>query len=155
MTKHVITGKDHIFGPWVLEKMDGGQWFNGRGTTIGLFNDATDRISAAVLYEGANGASILLHCTGEGRDWLNREFLWYVFHYPFEELGVRKIISPVESTNEACIRFIKHIGFNLEATLKDASPKGNLLLFTLERENCKWLSLKGKYRGASNSSDKR
>lgn len=153
MTKHVIVGKDHIFGPWITEKLDDATfWSPGRGSTVGLCNsDGT--IAAACLFESCNGASILLHCVGEGKDWLNREFLWFVFYYPFEQLGLHKIISPVSSSNAACIRFIKHIGFSLEATLKSADPNGDLLLFTLERQNCKWLDLRGKYRGEAEGSN--
>jgi hypothetical protein len=133
-----------------MERMDG-SWVVGRGHTVGLFDDVKKEPVAGCFYEGWNGASILLHCAGEGKTWLNREFLWYVFHYPFEELKVKKILSPVESTNTECRKFIEHIGFSLEATLEDASPKGNLLIYSMKREDCKWLSLKGKYRGQAQS----
>lgn len=151
--KHVITGKDHIFGPWLMEKT-GGEWTYGRGTTVGLFDSSLNTIIASTVFTDCNGedGSVVLHCAGEGKAWLNREFLWYVFHYPFMQLKVHKIISPVESTNLDCIRFIQHIGFSLEATLLDASPKGNLLLFTMNREQCKWLSLRNSYRGEAQGS---
>jgi hypothetical protein len=131
-----------------MEKTNG-SWVPGRGSTIGLL--AGNAIAACSYFTDCNGASIVLHCGGEGRVWLNREFLWYTFYYPFEQLKVNKIISPVESTNLDCIKFIKHIGFRLEATLKDASPKGDLLLFTMTKEQCRWLSLKEKYRGQAES----
>lgn len=147
--KQVVTGHDGLFGPWLMGQLDG-EWFDGRGSTIGLFDQQTG-IVGAVLFESSNGASCLLHCAGVGKQWLNREFLWYVFHYPFEELGVRKILSPVESDNLASRRFIENIGFTLEATLKDAAPKGDLLIYSMSREACKWLSLRGKYRGKTQS----
>ena len=138
--KHVITGADHIIGPWVMEQTDG-QWINGRGSTIGLLDD--NAIVAGCVFSDCNGASIMLHCAGAGKSWLNREFLWYTFYYPFEELKVNKIISPVESTNSQCRKFIEHIGFSVEATLLDASPKGDLLIYTMSRSACKWL-IRGK-----------
>lgn len=140
--KHVVTGWDHIFGPWFAERTDS-TWVTGRGHTVGLFDDAKGPV-AACYYAEYNGASVMMHCAGEGKDWLNREFLWFSFFYPFEQLKVSKIISPVYSTNADCRRFIEHIGFSLEATLKDACPKGDLLLYTLEKDKCKWLSLKDK-----------
>jgi RimJ/RimL family protein N-acetyltransferase len=72
-----------------------------------------------------------------------REYLWFVFYFPFIQLGVTKIIAPVESGNLACRRFIEHIGFILEATLKDCAPKGDLLIYTMRKDQCKWLGLKG------------
>lgn len=143
--KFIIDNRDDVFGPWIAEKT-GGLWVPGRGSTIGLLDDKRGPV-AGCLYSDYNGNSVVLHCAGEGRTWLNREFLWFVFFYAFEQLKVTKIISPVESTNLDSIRFIKHIGFTLEATLQDACPKGNMLLFTMNRADCKWLSLKEKYRG--------
>jgi len=148
--KWVFSGKDTVFGPWIMEKLEG-HFMLGKGHTIGLWDDVLDRPVAAVYYEGCNGASIMLHCAGEGKTWLNREFLWYVFHYPFVELEVNKILSPVESDNSDSRRFIENIGFSLEATLQDASPKGDLLIYSLARSDCKWLGLKDKYRGQTQS----
>ncbi len=147
--KHVVTGFDGVFGPWLMEQT-GGSWIPGRGSTIGLYDDKCG-IVGATLYESCNGASIIMHCAGIGRTWLCREFLWFAFYYPFVQLGVGKVISPVEDSNTDCITFIEHLGFSLEATLKNASPKGNLLLYTLSSDDCKWLFLEGKYRGKAES----
>lgn len=138
-------GWDHLIGPWMEERTQGTH-SRERGPFISLIDDQRG-ILAACQFTDCNGASIVLHCVGDGKNWLNREYLWFVFFYPFEQLGVKKIICPVESSNLQSIRFIEHIGFTLEATLKDASPKGDLLLYTLSRENCKWLSLRNLYRG--------
>jgi len=151
--KQVIVGEDQLFGPWLASKTDG-QWAPGRGHVIGLLDLDKGLIVGAAQFTDCNGASVILHCAGEGRDWLNREFLWFCFFYPFEQLQVRKIISPVESSNNDCKKFIEHIGFTLEATLKDASPKGDLLLYTLNREDCKWLALREKYRGKAEGSSR-
>jgi len=149
--KLVITGHDEIFGPWLMDRVKGHWFASVNGHTIGLWDDRQHKPVAAVYYEACNGASVLLHCAGDSKSWLNREFLWYVFHYAFEELKVNKILSPVESANTDSCKFIQHIGFSLEATLEDASPKGDLLIFSMKREDCKWLSLKEKYRGQTQS----
>lgn len=149
--KLVVVQQDQLFGPWLAAKIDG-QWAQDRGPTIGLLDVTKRQICAAAQFTDCNGASVLLHCAGEGQTWLNREFLWFCFFYPFEQLQVRKIISPVESWNTQCRVFIEHLGFTLEATLKDASPKGDLLLYTMTRDQCKWLSLREKYRGQAEGS---
>lgn len=94
----------------------------------------------------------MLHIATDGsKKWMNRDYLWYVFYYPFVQLGVKKIIAPVESTNKVCSSFVEHIGFKLEATLKDAAPKGDLLVYTMTPDQCKWLNLREKYRGKTQS----
>lgn len=146
--KTILTGHEDLFGPWMMEKL-GSEWFPGRGSIIGLWENGP---IAASMFESFNGASVLLHCVGEGRKWLNREFLWFTFYYPFEQLGAKKILSPVESDNANSRKFIEHIGFTLEATLKEAAPNGDLLIYSLTRDHCKWLDLKEKYRGKTQGS---
>jgi len=90
----------------------------------------------------------MLHIATDGtKRWMNREYLWFVFYFPFVQLGVTKIIAPVESSNSVCARFVEHIGFTLEATLKDCAPNGDMLIYTMREDQCKWLNLGGKYRG--------
>lgn len=94
----------------------------------------------------------MLHiATDMTKKWMNRDYLWYVFYYPFEQLRLKKIICPIESTNEICCRFVEHIGFVLEATLKDAAPKGDLLIYSMTKDQCKWLKLREKTSGQSQS----
>lgn len=138
--KVILDNADEIFGPWISSRL-GTQWYPGRGHTIGLFDDDRGPVGAC-LFESCNGASILVHVAGNGNRWPTREFLWFCSYYPFEQLGVSKVIAPVESTNLSSIRWTEHFGFILEATLKEAAPNGDLLLYTMTREQCKWLQLR-------------
>ena len=148
--KQIVTGEDHFFGPWMAERLDT-TWVPGKGSTIGLL---TERGPVACGYfESYNGASVICHMVAEGRNWLNRDFLWFFFFYPFEQLGVRKILAPVDSTNTVCRKFITHIGFTLEATLKDACPKGDMLIYSMEKSACKWLTLRDQISGKTQSTE--
>lgn len=145
--KHVLVGCDDRLGPWLAQRLET-TWFPGRGHIIGLLDDSIGEVVAAAWFENWNGASIVVHMAVIGKKWLNREFLWFISYYPFEQLKVNKVIAPIECSNKDSINFVEHFGFTLEATLKDAAPKGDLLLYSLTKEQCsKWLQLKGKYRG--------
>lgn len=144
--KQIITNREDIFGPWMMDRV-GGKWFPGRGSIIGLWDTELNQPIAGAMYEGYNGASVCVHLTGTGKRWMNREYLWFCFYYPFEQLRVKKLVGYVESDNLDAQRLNDHFGYTLEATLKDAAPKGDLLLYTMTKEQCKWLSLKEKYRG--------
>lgn len=149
--KRILCQREELFGPWMMGLL-GSHWFPGRGHIIGLWDDQAGPL-AGCLFENHNGASIVLHIATDGtRRWMNREYLWFVFYFPFVQLGVTKIIAPVESTNTICAKFVEHIGFTLEATLKDAAPKGDLLIYTMVKDQCKWLNLKERYRGQRLSS---
>lgn len=144
--KRIMVGQEAFLGQWLADQTQG-QYIEGVMRHIGLVDDETGRILAVTGFGNCNGASVMMHVAGVGKSWLNREFLWFSFHYPFAQLGVNTILSPVESWNTPCRRFIEHIGFLLEATLKDCSPGGDLLLYSMKRDDCRWLSLKDKYRG--------
>lgn len=133
----IIVDRPDIIGPWVCERA-GGTWIEGRGTAIGLTDDK--QIVAGVLYEDFNGANVNMHVAAiPGRKWLNREFLKICFDYPFNQLGVKRVTGIVPSYNKDAMRFDLHLGFNLEATLKDAHPEGDLNILVMRRENCRWL----------------
>lgn len=150
--KRVVVGREEIFGPW-LAKLLQNDWFPGKGSIIGLWEDGVGPI-AGCLYESYNGegASVVGSLAGIGKKWMNREYLWYCYHYPFEELKVNKIIGIVRSDNLEARKLDEHMGFVLEATLQHCAPKGNdLLVYTMTRDQCKWLKLKDRYVQAQGS----
>lgn len=139
--KELIIGRDSIVGPWVCAR-GGGTWTPGRGATVGLA-DLEHGLLAGVLFEDFNGANIVMHVAAvPGRRWLCREFLWFCFHYPFNQLGCRTVTGIVPSSNIEARKFDEHLGFTLKATLEDAHPEGDLLIYTMKKQDCRWLNLK-------------
>lgn len=123
-------------GRWVCART-GGFWFPG-AVAIGYSRDGRN-LCAGVMYDLYNGASICMHVAGEG-NWLTREFLRAAFEYPFETAKVRKVIGLVDASNTKARKFDEHLGFKLEATVKDAAPKGDLLIYSMTREQCRYLN---------------
>lgn len=122
-------------GPWVCERA-GGAWVPGRGTAIGWVNKG--KLVAGVIFEDFNGANILAHMAGEG-NFLKRQFLHFIFWYPFKQLQAKRVTLPIASTNEKAIRFVEHLGFEHEATLRDAHPSGDLVLYKMTSDQCRWI----------------
>ena len=110
-----------------------------RTAAIGLVRGDSEIIAAVLFDSYRPGASICIHVAALGTHWLNRELLWATFHFPFIELKVRKLIGIVESDNAAARKFDENLGFHLEATLKDAAPNGDLLIYTMTAEQCRFL----------------
>jgi RimJ/RimL family protein N-acetyltransferase len=80
-----------------------------------------------------------MHVAGDP-GWLTRELLRVCFDYPFNVCKVNMIIGLVPSGNKEAIRFNTHLGFRLETTLVDAHPDGALLLMTMRRGECRYLT---------------
>lgn len=106
---------------------------------IGLEKDG--ELIAGALYEGFNGQNVWAHLAGKpGKRWMNRQFLWYGFHYPFNEMGVKRISGYVNASNTEARRLNEHFGYQEEARLKGAAPDGgDVILYVMWRENCRFL----------------
>ena len=125
----------NIIGPWVAERT-GGSWTPGRGTAIGRVENG--KILAGVLYEDWNGVNLVCHIAGEG-NWANRQFLNVIFDYPFNQLKVKRLTAPIASTNAKSINLVTNMGFELECTLTQSTPDGDMFLFRMFRDECKYI----------------
>lgn len=138
MSKSLVIGQEDIVIPWVMEKTKSA-CDERSSKAIGLAKDG--ELVAGVVYTEYNKVNVTGITAGEGKYWLNREFLWFVFYYPFFQLGCKRVTGLIAASNKESIRFHEHLGFVLEATLKDAHPTGDLLVYVMWPENCRWLSL--------------
>lgn len=107
--------------------------------SLGLERDG--ELVAGVLYEGYNGPNVWMHVAAvPGRRWMSRDYLWYCFHYPFNEMNVQRISGYVNANNEQARKFDEHLGFKVEATLSGAAPDGgDVLIYVMRREDCRFL----------------
>jgi len=105
---------------------------------LGLEKDG--ELVAGVVYEGYNGVNVWMHVAIAPGERLTREYIRYCFHYPFIELGCRRVSGYVEANNEAARRFDEHIGFEQEAVLKGAATDGgDVILYVMRREDCRYV----------------
>ena len=125
-----------LLGPFIANKLNM-VWTPENSTTIGW---VTDEIEAVVWYEDFNKKSVTCHIYLEKG--LNRQYLHTIFDYPFVQLGVEKVIGPVNSSNLDALKLDKHFGFEEEARIKGAYPDGDLVLLTLTKDKCKFLGEK-------------
>lgn len=96
---------------------------------------------AGVIFDGYNGAIIHAHIWVDAERTPLREWYSCIFDYPFNRIGVRKIIGQVNSNNIEAQKLDEHFGFVLEATVTDYYDDGaSLLVYTLTREQCRVLN---------------
>ena len=121
-------------GHWCADKLEMG-FFEGRAQAIGLRRDG--KIIASVIYENWNGRSIMCHMVVEGK--LNRAYIRAIFDYAYRVCAVFKVVSPVASTNTRCRHFIEHLGFTPEAVISDAHPDGDIIVYSMKADDCRFL----------------
>lgn len=108
-------------------------------TGICLLRDGV--VIAATVYHDWNGSNIFMHIAAvPGGRWLTRDFLYWGLHYPFEQLGANRITVWINADNAVSIKFVEHLGFKLDATLKGAGPNNtDALLYVMFRQDCKYV----------------
>jgi len=134
----VICDDPERIGKWV-SKRTGTKWWC-QHAAIGFEKDGA--LVAGIVYDNFNGKNIFAHIAAvPNKRWLTKAFLRYMCHYPFNELKVNRVTGMIPSTNKASIRFVEKLGAELETTLKDAHPKGDLLVYRMIKKNCKYLGV--------------
>jgi RimJ/RimL family protein N-acetyltransferase len=98
------------------------------------------KITAGVLYDEYTEASIHASIAIAPKSGLPKGLLRVMFDYPFNQLGVGKIIVQMSSGNLASSNLAQRLGFDLEAVIKGAYPDGDRLIYTMPKDNCRWIS---------------
>lgn len=133
----IVVGQSDRIGQWAAQQL-GLQWNPTRGEAIGLERDG--ELIAAVLVEDHNGPNCIMHVAAkENTRWCYPAFVRFCFLYVFEQLGCIRVTGLVDEANAAARRLDEHLGFELEATLKGAAPGGDLLVFVLWKDKCRWI----------------
>lgn len=136
MTRRVLVDNERV-GRWVCERTGGSHDQN----TIGIGLERDGELIAGVLFDNYLGGSICMHVASDGsKNWMTREFLFKVFHYPFKQLGVSVIIGLVDSTNAAALSFDQALGFVLEHSIPGAGRHGDLVILTMRPAQCRFLN---------------
>lgn len=117
-----------------------------------VFNPAVDVVIAkfkekslrgGLILNGYTGASINMHVASFDRRWGSRDVLWVAFDYPFNQLGCKKVFGQIPANNIQALEFDLHLGFKIEARIKDVFPGGeDLIVVSMSRDECRWLDLK-------------
>lgn len=98
-----------------------------------------NNLLAGTVYDHYNGSTVNAHILVKGVP----SRLWWVaiFDYPFNVLGVRKLVGQVSSTHYSAQKLNKRFGFVEEARVKDFYADGDdLIVFTMTRDQCKVLN---------------
>lgn len=118
--------------PWVAKKL-----FARFNADEGIGLSRRGEMVAGVVYENWNGAAFTVHIVVDGL--MTPRYLYAIFHYPFVHVGADALVAPVAPTNTESIEFVKHLGFREHTRLPKCHPDGSLILFLMERDECRFI----------------
>lgn len=130
-----------VIGPqvveWVAKQTND---FGNFGTDAGIGWAKDGKLIAGVAYANWNGPNVECHIASDGsRRWLTRQYLWTIFDYPFSQLKAKRITVCVGEGNLPSRRFVSKLGFGLETTLRAAHPTGDMFVYVMFKESCRWI----------------
>lgn len=101
------------------------------------------RLVAGVIYNDYCAHNANMHIGAEeGCRWMNRDFLFSAFDYPFNQLGFRRVTAKVKSGNRTAIDFIENLGFTYEGTMRRYFKADDALIYGMLKEECRFLGMK-------------
>lgn len=134
--RRIVIGQPVV--DWVAKHQKRGE---GYGLSAGIGMEKDGELIAGVVYNEWNHVNINMHVAAIGHNWMTREYLWMCFDYPFNQLRVKRITAFIEDENEQAIKFDTHLGFKYETRMKDAYVNGDILIYVMRREDCRWLNI--------------
>lgn len=134
-----VVDQPDVVGAWVYERFPHPMpWLSGMGTAIGIVS--AGEIVAGVTFTEYNGVNAWMEVAAAPRvPWVTRTALRVVFGYSFLQLGLRRVTCKIDADNARSIKFAEDCGFELETRLQDASPAGDILIYRMFRERCRWI----------------
>jgi L-amino acid N-acyltransferase YncA len=100
-----------------------------------------EEFRAVAVFCEFQGNMCNFHLAGTGSHWMSKEFLWAMFDYPFEKLGLKVILAVIAGNNVKSLRLSRKLGFKELAKIPDAIDDGGLVIFTMRPADCRWLTL--------------
>lgn len=121
-----------------------GDWVMGRSR--GIYNDKLDqviavhrdgKIAGGVVYSMFLRTSISMTSAGSEDNWVIRDFMWIMFDYPFNALGVTWCLTMVDATNIRSLDINQRLGFHEITRVPRILEDGHdLIIMGMERHEC-------------------
>jgi RimJ/RimL family protein N-acetyltransferase len=83
-----------------------------------------------------------IHIGSVGEHWASKDFIWAVFDYPFNKLGVSVILGQICADNIDALKLNRHLGFKVVAEIPDAHMSGDLVIMAMRKEECRFLNIR-------------
>lgn len=135
----LVTHPQEFLRYWLMDQIGYGR-FDVPATFFGKV--VNNRLVAVAGYSGYNKetSSIYLHLAGDtSKNWLMRDFLWFMFAYPFKQLDCNTIFAAILISNDRCLRLAKKLGFIQHRESSEDFNGEKVLILSLHRDQCRYL----------------
>lgn len=138
MSLRLVYGLDRAVLVWIADHLPTiGRDFADRYHAIGVA--LGDEMIAGVLYSRFTAENVEMTIASTDARWCNRGTLYYLFAYPFLQLGCRRVTAVTAAGARETRLFLERLGFRFEGALREALPEGETaFIFGLLASECRW-----------------
>ena len=114
-------------------------------TAIGVVKDGV-AAAGVVYYQFDPGVNCCVAIAVDDKAWATRGILRGIFHYPFEQMKVRRLTAMIGKKNTASRSLCQRLGFTEEGNVRCGwDGHEHMMIYGMLREECFWLYGKGEH----------
>lgn len=136
---HLLGGCDGYVATWVAHRIPYVRRGFNNCVALGLTDDNHNLICGVVYHDLDEGINIQMSIAAESPNWCNRKSLRWFFHYPFEQLKLKRVTALTSSSNLNTQKMLERLGYQLEGVIRQGYNTDDCLVYGLLRSECKWL----------------
>lgn len=112
-----------------------------RSRVLGFKDSTSGEILGVWLFERYTGVTGSVHSHWAGKDgpWLTKDMLTLVAVYVFDQLGCSRVYGEVAASDTYVRKVNEKLGFREVAVLHGYFPDDDLVIYSLEKRDCRWL----------------
>lgn len=134
----IIYNQSDLMMLWASEKL-GRSLIGPQRVAVGVIRD--HELVAAVVWSEFKWPDIHASIVSTSPRWATRGHLREILHYPFIQLGCKRVTAVTDATNQSVRSFLCRIGFRQEGVHVDANPTGDAVSYgLLAKDAARWLA---------------
>lgn len=133
----LLYGKDAEVATWVAGQLGYPAEDFTPCTAIGITID--NKLVAGVVYNNYRAGGIEMTIASTTSKWCTRTALYYLFAYPFEQLGCRRVTATTARNKHTVNAFLRRLGFRHEGLMREALNGVDARIYGMLKKECKWL----------------
>lgn len=130
-----LTADFERIAAWVAARTKDG-FPMGVAGAIGIERDG--ELRAGVVFDHYTPSCVTATIAIDGK-YLPRKMLVAMFNYAYGHLDVDKIIVYINESNTSSMRLAKHLGFWVEAEIKNVYQEFSMFILSLRKQDCAWI----------------
>jgi len=138
----VVTDHSEAVAEWTLRRLP--EPIDGWGPCRGIGVARGPDLIAGIVYNNLDAVGCQMSIASTSPGWATRPVLRLLFHYPFNQYGLRRVYALTSAKAAHTRAFLERLGFVQEGLLREGFVSGDAAVYGMLKRECRWI---GDHRG--------